>query len=573
MQRALKNVLEIGAVRKCKESKGQFISGIFLVPKSNGEMRLILNLKKLNDFIETTHFKMEDIRTAMRLISEGSFMSNLDLQNAYFTIPIHSEHRKFLRFRWRHDLFEFVCLPFGLCTAPWVFTKVLKPVVGFLRSQGWLSVIYLDDILVLAESKKRCQENLVATKSLIESLGFMCNLDKSCLTPSTSCQFLGFILNSVDMTLELTQRKRENILAMIAKMENSSRCSIREFASFVGNLTAACTGVAYGWVHVKPLERVKYLALNEFGGDYDADMAITESVKQNLEWWREKILVTKNPIRKLTYSLTIFSDASLSGWGAFCNGEVIYGHWSPEESSLHINHLELLAAFHGLKSFANHYKSGEILLKIDNSTAIAYINKMGGIRFPGLSKLAADIWSWCEERRLWVFATYIPSRDNTEADMASRVEKIDIEWVLSPTAFNTITRQFGYPDIDLFASSRNTKCEAFCSWHKDPHAVCIDAFSLDWGSLHFYAFPPFSLILKTLKKIQNDQACGVVVVPDWCAQPWYPLWLSLLEMPPVRLQPSRDLLLSPDRKTQHPLADKLALLAGRLSGRLTKDLG
>lgn len=102
---------------------------------------------------------MEDIRTAIKLISEGSFMSNLDLRNAYFTIPIHPEHQKFLRFTWGQDLFEFVCLPFELCTAPWVFTKVLKPVVSFLRSQGWLSVINLDDILVLAESQNQCQEN------------------------------------------------------------------------------------------------------------------------------------------------------------------------------------------------------------------------------------------------------------------------------------------------------------------------------------------------------------------------------------------------------------------------------
>lgn len=107
----------------------------------------------------------------------------------------------------------------------------------------------------------------------------------------------------------------------------------------------------------------------------------------------------------------------------------------------------------------------------------------------------------------------------------------------------------------------------FVSWHKDPEAMDVDAFTLDWSQLNFYAFPPFSVILKTLRKIMSDSAQGIVVVPKWPAQPWYPIFLSLLISRLIIFKPNKNLLLSIDRKTPHPLWPQLTLVAGILSGR------
>lgn len=76
-----------------------------------------------------------------------------------------------------------------------------------------------------------------------------------------------------------------------------------------------------------------------------------------------------------------------------------------------------------------------------------------------------------------------------------------------------IEENFGSFDIDLFASSANNKCEKFISWRRDPHAFRVDAFTVDWGEFYFYTFPPFSLVLRTLQKIRDNRAEGVVVVP------------------------------------------------------------
>lgn len=80
---------------------------------------------------------------------------------------------------------------------------------------------------------------------------------------------------------------------------------------------------------------------------------------------------------------------------------------------------------------------------------------MGGTRVPRLNNLAREIWQWCEARNLWLFASYIPSRESKDADRESRVNNIDTEWELADYAFDLLVDRFGRPEIDLFASRIN----------------------------------------------------------------------------------------------------------------------
>ncbi|XP_011859353.1 PREDICTED: uncharacterized protein LOC105556850 [Vollenhovia emeryi] len=101
--------------------------------------------------------------------------------------------------------------------------------------------------------------------------------------------------------------------------------------------------------------------------------------------------------------------------------------------------------------------------------------------------------------------------DNVEADRESRVKNIDTEWELADYAFRRAAERFGHPEIDLFATRNNTKCKKFLAWRNDPEALAIDAFTVNWHSQGlFWAFPPFALILKVLKKTIVDQATGIV---------------------------------------------------------------
>ena len=98
-----------------------------------------------------------------------------------------------------------------------------------------------------------------------------------------------------------------------------------------------------------------------------------------------------------------------------------------------------------------------------------------------------------------------------------------------------VTLEVGDVEIDLFASRLNKKCEAYVSWKPDPGAKYIDAFSLSWKDLDFYAFPPFSMILRSVGKIRREKACGILIVPLWPTQAWFPQVMRMLIESPLLL--------------------------------------
>ena len=164
--------LKKGAIKCVSSCQGEYISNLFLVPKKTGDMRPVINLKPLNSFIQDIHFKMENIQMALDFIAQGDYMVTTDLKDAYFSVPIFGEHRKYLRFIWRNKRYEFACLPFGYSLAPRVFTKVLKPVIAHLRLNGLKIVIFLDDILLVSTSVQECLSQLSLLRTLFENLGF-----------------------------------------------------------------------------------------------------------------------------------------------------------------------------------------------------------------------------------------------------------------------------------------------------------------------------------------------------------------------------------------------------------------
>ena len=119
------------------------MSSVFAIPKSSGGYRPIINLKRLNTHKEYERFKMEALRN---LVGPRDWLVKLDLKDAYLSVPVNAQCQKFLRFLWETKLYQCVALPFGLSLAPRTFTKLMKPVIASLRSEGIRLVIHLDGI-------------------------------------------------------------------------------------------------------------------------------------------------------------------------------------------------------------------------------------------------------------------------------------------------------------------------------------------------------------------------------------------------------------------------------------------
>ena len=140
-----------------------------------------------------------------------------------------------------------------------------------------------------------------------------------------------------------------------------------------------------------------------------------------LDWWSTRrnlqSVSTQEP------DLTMETDASMLGWGAVCQGSRTGGLWSQMERKNHINYLELLAAWFGVRAFAKDRRDIHIHLRMDNRTAVFYVNRMGGTRSPVLSNLAIQIWQWCLERNLSITAEHLHGVDNCVADEESHPQQ------------------------------------------------------------------------------------------------------------------------------------------------------
>ena len=108
--------------------KKNFYSRLFLVPKKEGTYRPVIDLSGLNRFVKNFHFQMENISCLKTLLRRGDFMTCIDLKDAYLSVHEHESSQKFLSFQWRNRSYAFQGLPFGLNTAPRIFTKLIKPI-------------------------------------------------------------------------------------------------------------------------------------------------------------------------------------------------------------------------------------------------------------------------------------------------------------------------------------------------------------------------------------------------------------------------------------------------------------
>ena len=303
---------------------------------------------------------------------------------------------------------------------------------------------------------------------------------------------------------------------------------MKQVAEVIGILVSNFPEAQYWPLHYRNVERDKYLALVLNKGNYKGKMQLSLMALQEIRWWLNNAITLHRDIQHPRPSVTIQSDASKLGWGAVLGAQKTGGRWTPLETESHINRLELLAALFALKCYCSKMGNCHIQLQIDNTTAIAYINNMGGSKSKELDQLAFQIWEWCITRHIWLSAVHIAGRLNTGADEKSRVFSDNHEWMLNKQLFDDILSHHPGLDCDLFASRLNFQISTYCSWRGDPHSAHIDAFTMNWSGYKFYAFPPFSLLPKCLQKIRQDRAHGILIAPLWPTQTWFPLLLQYL---------------------------------------------
>lgn len=568
----IEKLLQLKVIQVTHKQHQQVISPIFLREKKNGEFRMVLNLAKLNKVIPYKHFKMENFEQAIRIINKGDFLASVDLRHAYYSVKVAEEQQKFLCFTWQGVIFQFTCLPNGISEGPRLFTKLLKPVFATLRKEGYTITSFIDDTLICSNSFSGCVKAIQATTSLLQRLGFCINEEKSVLTPTQCIEYLGNVINTQCMTASLPERRLVKIRQGCTDLLGHKVASIREVARVIGLLVAAIPAVELGKLHYRNLEAGKIAALKQAHGNFDRPLIITDDMKLDLAWWLENMDRHHRHIFRSGTDIDLFTDASKLGWGGHLGCQTTSGIWSRTEKELHINILELKAILLAMQAFAHELEGRHIKVFCDNTTAINYVNEMGGTKSKSCNYISSQIWDWCLGHKSWITCSHIPGKDNTMADLASRVINDRHEWKLDPNIFVSLCNVFGTPSIDLFASRLNKQVNTFCSWMPDPEATYFDAFSLDWSKFDLaYLFPPFSLIARCLQKLRAEQAQGWMVVPLWPSQPWMGMLLKLLTDYPRLLPSRRDVITHPSMTGPHPVMSHTKLMVCLLSGETCRN--
>ena len=281
-----------------------------------------------------------------------------------------------------------------------------------------------------------------------------------------------------------------------------------------------------------------------------------------------------NPVKRETNSPGPTTDdnpircSKNGGLGSHHREEIYRGQWNKKESQLHINIQELIAAELAIKTFTKKLNVNSIHIQIDNTTALAYLIKMGGTKNIEMITISKRIWTYLLSKGITLTAEWIPSSENHIADWESRNTQDSSEWKLCPRIFQCLSQRLGKTTVDLFASRTSHQLPQYVSWKPDPHCLFTDAFQKIWENCIPYAFPPFCLISRVLKKVNTDKVQKMILItPLWTTQTWYPLVLSMSTQNPLLLPTFPNLLVNPQGDC-HPLIEKsnLQLVVWTISG-------
>jgi hypothetical protein len=192
------------------------------------------------------------------------------------------------------------------------------------------------------------------------NLGFIIHPEKSIFEPKQEIEFLGFLLNSISMTIRLPTAKAGYVKTACLHLLGKSNNTLRELAHVIGLLVSSLPGVQFGELHYRKLEINKTAALQSNKGNYDAVTQLTQDSRSDLIWWVQNIDTAYKNITVTSPDITLTTDSSTKGWGAVLEENKTGGPRDMEEQDFHINYLEMKAVFLGLKSLCYNIRQTHI---------------------------------------------------------------------------------------------------------------------------------------------------------------------------------------------------------------------
>ena len=465
--------------------------------QSSGKKRLILDLRHVNQSIWKQKFKCEDWRVLLSYVNKGDFLFSFDLKSGYHHFDIFPDHQTFLGVSWVFSgtvkYFCFTVLPFGLSSAPYIFTKCLRPLVKFWRFNGIKIVVFLDDGCAQGESLQTAKGHLLFVQTSLSNAGFVANSIKSLWEPTKLLVWLGLNWDLVSGSISITDRRISNFIALIDKfLQSAPHVTARDCASITGHIMS-----------MSPVWKNNIVSLNS-----------------------RSIVPYQAPF------LLSFSDASNVACGAYLVGteEVSHRMWSSSEAEKSSTWRELKAVHFALTSFKNSAQGKSVKWHSDNQGAVRIVD----IESPNaeLHSIALDIFDFCRNFNVRFVSQWVPRELNTRADDISNIIDFD-DWYTTQGFFAHLDHIWGPHTVDRLANALNAHLPRFNSRFRVPGTEAVDAFSVTWAAENNWLVPPVHCIIRVIQHLLVCSAFGTLVVPYWPSNAFWPfLFASSLDFQP-----------------------------------------
>ena len=503
-----------------------FWSRIFHVPKADGRRRPVLDLSALNLYIQTPGLKMEHLGKILPNVWQSMWATTLDIVDAFLAVLIAKIFRKYFCFHFNGQTFMFNQMPFGLTTAPWAFSRLMRPTKAFLRRLGVTVSSFIDDFLNLAVTKDLAIQHNFWIKSVLTWLGFKINEKKSQQIPVQVIEYLGVEINFKELTIVLPETKVQKVLSLTRQSLGSATVTRRQLESLVGLLMFGHKMMPLGRMYINSIITWQ----NQHTRVYSRDTQVKVNLQllEALAPFRNRFILTSpQSFRRVKPSLTLMTDASGSGWSGVLLPYRVSDVWTCSERLNSINALEIMAMFNTVNFFKDSLQDIPIRILTDNTATLFCLKRMGSFRSIIMNSVCKKFLLLCHEYNIQFVAGHIEGALNVLADRGSRQGPISTEKMLDLDTLLYIWEVFKLnPWLDAFATRVTSRCLSYVSPCPDPKAYAIDACRHDWNKWirpgeSIYFFPPPALMPFLVEKFVAFKGHGILIAP-FSGHMWLP---------------------------------------------------
>ena len=401
---------------------------------------------------------MEAVKSVRQSILIHDWTVSIDLTDAYLHVPIHPRSRKYLRFMFEGQVFQFAVLPFGMALSPWIFTKLMDIIASHTRQRAIPVFQYIDDWLIRDLIRKRLISHTKYCLQTVQSLGFIPNLKKSDLIPAQKFTFIGMEFLTTEYNQGTTGPSRFPISFPDASFGTN-------FLSRLGKLSAAADVVLLGRLHLRPLQ----MCLLSVWRPHVLFQSIIRSDKQHDLIPLEMVDGHQSLRFRNFHSSSVTQYVPFPGCQPFWTGSSsradetalswsLIGRPIPAPYQYARNDGHRLA----LKKAIKYIHHSCVMISTDNTTVTSYINKQRGKHSPYLCLEVWKILHWCLEYDIMIRVRLIPGKFNILTDRLSRLDRpLKTEWALDQSVANSVFQMLNYPQCGFFLrhiSITNSHC-------------------------------------------------------------------------------------------------------------------